>query len=73
MSGDGFETRAIHAGQEADEATGAVVPAIYQVSTYRQDAVGVTRGGHDYSRTVNPTRTALETCLAALEGATHGF
>ena len=69
----GFETRAIHAGQDADATTGAVVPPIYQVSTYRQDAVGVTRGGHDYSRTVNPTRTALESCLAALEGAAHGF
>jgi len=70
---EGFETRAIHAGQAADPTTGAVVPPIYQVSTYLQDAVGEARGGHDYSRTVNPTRTALEECLAALEGATHGF
>lgn len=70
---EGFETRAIHAGQDADPATGAVVPPIYQVSTYRQDAVGETRGGHDYARTVNPTRTALEACLASLEGAAHGF
>ena len=69
----GFETLAIHAGQEADQTTGAVVPPIYQVSTYLQDAVGEARGGHDYSRTVNPTRTALEQCLASLEGATHGF
>jgi cystathionine gamma-synthase len=69
----GFETRAIHAGQDPDDATGAVVPPIYQVSTYRQDAVGAPRGGHDYARTVNPTRTALETCLASLEGATHGI
>jgi cystathionine gamma-synthase len=69
----GFETLAIHAGQEADEETGAVVPPIYQVSTYRQDAVGKARSGHDYARTVNPTRTALERCLAALEGAEHGF
>jgi cystathionine gamma-synthase len=69
----GFETLAIHAGQEADPETGAVVPPIYQVSTYRQDGVGKTRGGHDYARTVNPTRTALERCLAALEGAEHGF
>lgn len=69
----GFETLAIHAGQDADAATGAVVPPIYQVSTYRQDAVGETRGGHDYSRTINPTRTALEQCLAALEGAQSGF
>jgi len=69
----GFETRAIHAGQAADAATGAVVPPIYQVSTYLQDAVGESRGGHDYSRTINPTRTALEACMAALEGATRGF
>jgi cystathionine gamma-synthase len=70
---EGFETLAIHAGQEADAETGAVVPPIYQVSTYLQDAVGKPRGGHDYSRTINPTRTALERCLAALEGAEHGF
>jgi cystathionine gamma-synthase len=68
-----FETLAIHAGQEADALTGAVVPPIYQVSTYRQDAVGEMRGGHDYARSVNPTRTALEACLAALEGASRGF
>ena len=68
----GFETLAIHAGQAADPATGAVVPPIYQVSTYLQDAVGETRGGHDYSRTINPTRTALETCIASLEGAAFG-
>lgn len=70
---EGFETLAIHAGQEADALTGAVVPPIYQVSTYRQDAVGEMRGGHDYARTVNPTRSALESCLAALEGAERGF
>ena len=64
----GFETRAIHAGQEPDPATGAVVPAVYQVSTYAQDGVGGLRGGYEYSRSGNPTRTALETCLAALEG-----
>jgi cystathionine gamma-synthase len=69
----GFETLAIHAGQEPDAETGAVVPPIYQVSTFLQDAVGKPRGGHDYSRTINPTRTALERCLAALEGAEHGF
>jgi cystathionine gamma-synthase len=66
----GFETRAIHAGQEPDPVTGAVVPPIYQTSTYKQDGVGGTRGGYEYSRTANPTRTALETCLAALEGGT---
>ena len=65
---DGFETLAIHAGQEPDPLTGAVVPPIYQVSTYKQDGVGGLRGGYEYSRTANPTRTALEECLAALEG-----
>jgi cystathionine gamma-synthase len=64
----GFETLAIHAGQEPDPATGAVVPPIYQVSTYAQDGVGGLRAGYEYSRTSNPTRTALEECLAALEG-----
>jgi cystathionine gamma-synthase len=68
---DGFETLAIHAGQEPDPLTGAVVPPIYQVSTYKQDGVGGLRsGGYEYSRTANPTRTALEECLAALEGGT---
>jgi cystathionine gamma-synthase len=63
----GFETLAIHAGQEPDAATGAVVLPIYQTSTYKQDGVGGTRGGYEYSRTANPTRAALEECLAALE------
>jgi cystathionine gamma-synthase len=71
--GSGFETRAIHAGQEADASTGAVVPPIYQVSTYKQDGVGGTRGGHDYARSINPTRTALEECLADLEGGARGL
>jgi len=62
-----FETLAIHAGQEPDPLTGAVVPPIYQVSTYAQDGVGGLRGGYEYSRSANPTRTALEECLAALE------
>lgn len=66
-SADGFETRAIHAGQEPDPLTGAVVPPIYQVSTYAQDGVGGLRGGYEYSRSANPTRTALQECLAALE------
>jgi cystathionine gamma-synthase len=65
----GFETLAIHAGQDPDPLTGAVVPPIHQVSTYKQDGVGGTRGGYEYSRTGNPTRAALEECLAALEGA----
>jgi len=69
----GFETRAIHAGQEPDAATGAVVVPIYQTSTYKQDGVGGLRGGYEYSRSANPTRTALETCLAALEGGTRGL
>jgi cystathionine gamma-synthase len=64
----GFETLAIHAGQEPDPLTGAVVPPIYATSTYAQDGVGGLRGGYEYSRTANPTRTALEECLAALEG-----
>jgi cystathionine gamma-synthase len=68
-----FETRAIHAGQEPDALTGAVVPPIYQVSTYKQDGVGGLRGGYEYSRSANPTRTALESNLAALEGARHGL
>jgi cystathionine gamma-synthase len=63
----GFETLAIHAGQEPDPQTGAVVPPIYQVSTYKQDGVGGLRDGYEYSRTANPTRHALEECLAALE------
>ena len=76
-SSDAFETLAIHAGQEPDPLTGAVVPPIYQVSTYKQDGVGGVRGkelgdaarwieGYEYSRTANPTRGALEECLAAL-------
>ena len=67
-----FETRAIHDGQEPDPATGAVIVPIYQTSTYVQDAVGEHKG-YDYSRTANPTRRALETCLASLEGAAFGF
>jgi cystathionine gamma-synthase len=69
----GFETLAIHAGQEPDPLTGAVVPPIYQVSTYAQDGVGGTRAGYEYSRTANPTRTALEECLTALEGGTRAL
>ena len=65
-----FETAAIHAGQDPDPATGAAVVPIYQTSTYVQEAVAKHKG-FEYSRTDNPTRRALETCLAALEGATH--
>ena len=67
-----FETRAIHAGQEPDPATGAVITPIYQTSTYVQEEVGKNKG-YDYSRAANPTRTALETALASLEGAEHGL
>ncbi|OON81439.1 cystathionine gamma-synthase [Streptomyces tsukubensis] len=68
-----FETVAIHAGNTADPLTGAVVPPIYQVSTYKQDGVGGLRGGYEYSRSGNPTRTALEENLAALEGGRRGL
>jgi cystathionine gamma-lyase len=68
----GFSTRAIHAGQKPDPATGAVVVPIYQTSTFAQDAVGRHRG-YEYARTGNPTRAALETCIAALEGGAHGL
>lgn len=68
----GFETRAIHAGQPPDPSTGAVIVPIYQTSTYAQEAVGRTRG-YEYSRTGNPTRTALEQCIASLESGRHGF
>ena len=69
---DGFATRAIHAGQDPDPATGSVIVPIHATSTYAQDGVGGQRAGFEYSRTGNPTRTALEECLAALEGAKHG-
>jgi cystathionine gamma-synthase len=67
-----FETRAIHEGQEPDPATGAVTVPIYQTSTYVQEAVGEHKG-YDYSRSGNPTRRALEICLAGLESAEYGF
>jgi cystathionine gamma-synthase len=66
-----FETRAIHAGQEPDPATGAIITPIYQTSTYVQEAVGVNKG-YDYARVGNPTRTALQVALASLENAKHG-
>jgi cystathionine gamma-synthase len=69
----GFETRAIHAGYEPDEMTGAVIPPIYATSTYKQDGVGGLRGGYEYSRSANPTRTALEGALAAVEMGERGF
>jgi cystathionine gamma-synthase len=67
-----FETRAIHVGQDPDPATGAVITPIYATSTYVQEAVGEHKG-FDYSRTANPTRHALQECLASLEGAAHGL
>jgi cystathionine gamma-synthase len=69
----GFETLAIHAGQEADPLTGAVVPGIHQATTFKQDGVGGLRSGFEYSRSGNPTRAALQTCLAALEGGQAGL
>lgn len=69
----GFETLAIHAGQDPDPRTGAVIPPIFQTSTYAQDAVGSPRLGYEYSRSGNPTRDALQECLAALEGGTVGL
>jgi cystathionine gamma-synthase len=69
----GFETRAIHAGQEPEPGTGAVIPPIYQTSTFVQDAVGAPRQGYEYSRSANPTRDALQRCLAALEGGARGL
>jgi len=68
-----FETIALHAGQEPDPQTGAVVPPIHQVSTFKQDGVGGLRGGYEYSRSANPTRSALEECLAAIEGGARGL
>jgi cystathionine gamma-lyase len=70
--GHGFATRAIHAGQEPDPATGATIVPIYATSTYTQAAPGQHKG-YEYSRSGNPTRTALETCLAALEGGERGL
>jgi cystathionine gamma-synthase len=67
----GFATRAIHAGQDPDPTTGSVIVPIHATSTYAQDGVGGLRGGFEYSRTGNPTRAALEDCLAALEGGRH--
>ena len=70
---DAFDTRAVHAGQEPDPHTGAVVPPIYQTSTFIQDDVNVLRAGHEYSRGSNPTRGGFETQLASLEGGTQAF
>ncbi|MGH3612807.1 MAG: PLP-dependent transferase, partial [Pseudonocardia sp.] len=69
----GFSTNAIHAGQEPDPTTGSVTVPIHATSTFAQDGVGGTRSGYEYSRSANPTRTALQECLAALEGGRHGI
>ena len=68
----GFGTRAIHGGQAPDPSTGAIMPPVYMTSTYVQSSPGVNKG-FDYSRTINPTRVALERNLASLEGANHGL
>ena len=73
MSGGGFNTRAIHAGQEPDPATGAVNVPVHLSTTFKQDGVGGLRGGYEYSRSGNPTRTALQEALAALEGGSTGL
>jgi cystathionine gamma-synthase len=70
--GHGFETRAVHEGQAPDPTTGAVIPPLSLATTFAQDAVGEHKG-YEYSRSGNPTRAALEACLASLEGAAHGF
>jgi cystathionine gamma-synthase len=69
----GFNTRAIHAGQEPDPATGAVIVPLHLTTTYKQDGVGGLRGGYEYSRSANPTRDALQEALAALEQGTRGL
>jgi cystathionine gamma-synthase len=68
MTDHGFATRAIHVGQEFDPTTGAIIPPIYQTSTFVQDGIGGLRGGYEYGRAGNPTRSSLETLLASLEG-----
>src|SRR5438093_8001553 len=70
---DRFETLAVHAGAEPDEITGGVSPSIQMSATFRQDGVGKPRMGYEYGRSGNPTRRALESAIAALEGGTHGL
>ncbi|MFD4960471.1 cystathionine gamma-synthase [Microbacterium sp. NPDC058389] len=72
-SDSGFETRAVHAGQAFDPTTGAVIPPVHFSTTYAQDGIGGLREGYEYGRSGNPTRTALETQLAALEGGAHAL
>lgn len=73
MPARGFDTRAVHAGQAFDPTTGAVIPPVHFSSTYAQDGIGGLRGGYEYGRSGNPTRTALEEQLAAIEGGAHGL
>jgi cystathionine beta-lyase/cystathionine gamma-synthase len=72
LDGDGFGTRAVHAGQSPDDETGAIMTPVFLTSTYVQDGVGQPRQGHEYARVTNPTRTAMEANLASLEGGLHG-
>ncbi|MFJ6279726.1 MULTISPECIES: cystathionine gamma-synthase [Arthrobacter] len=72
-SGNGFNTRAVHAGQAPDPTTGAVIPPLYQTTTFAQDGIGQLRNGYEYGRGTNPTRDSLQAQLAALEGAEHAF
>ncbi len=69
----GFASLAVHAGQEADAATGAVIPPVHFSTTYAQDGIGGLRQGYEYGRSGNPTRTALQAQLAAIEGGSHAF
>ena len=69
----GFNTRAIHAGQTPDPTTGAVIPPLYQTTTFAQDGIGQLRNGYEYGRGTNPTRDALQVQIAALEGGRHAF
>ena len=73
MSNKHFSTRCIHAGQEPDPSTGAIMTPVYQTSTYVQTSPGEFIDNFDYSRSANPTRTALEANLASLEGGKHGI
>lgn len=72
-SSNGFNTRAVHAGQTPDPTTGAVIPPLYQTTTFAQDGIGKLRNGYEYGRGTNPTRDSLQAQLAALEGAEHAF
>ena len=72
-STNGFNTRAVHAGQTPDPTTGAVIPPLYQTTTFAQDGIGQLRNGYEYGRGTNPTRDSLQAQLAALEGAEHAF